>query len=389
MSVNVQEILRRNYGPEPRLTIATLGSHSALEICAGAKAHRQDFPTFVVAQRGRHKTYAEHYRTKASTPLLELYGAHDIIGCVDETIVLEHFRNILDDYIQEELRNRQAVFVPHRSFEVYIGDYDAIENDFAVPMFGNRRLLRYEEREQTPNQYDLLREAGIEYPRIFLRPEEISGVALVKVLDAPSGFRRAFFLARSPQHFWKTGKRLVQAGVIKQESLEKATIEEFVPGVQVNLNYFYSPILQRLEFMGPDTRRQTNLEGFLRLPADMQREALVGKEIKYEEAGHVAVTILESTLETVFELGGRFVAATKRVCPPGIIGPFALQCIVTPGPPLAFTVFDVSPRMPGSPGIAATPYAGYLWGRPVSMGERIAMELDAAQRAYRLGDVLT
>jgi len=388
MDLILSEYRKWNLG---RLTIATLGSHSALEICAGAKLYRSDFPTLVVAENGRHRTYAEHYRTRLDLGVVK--GGKtlpvDTVGCVDRTFVVDRFKDIINGETQEDLLAHNAIFVPHRSFEVYVRDYDAIEQSFRVPMFGNRYLLRYEERESHPNQYDMLDQAGIAHPHIFIRPDDIKGVALVKVLDAPSGFRRAFFLARSPKHFWAISKRLIRTGVITEGSLETATIEEFVAGVQVNLNYFYSPLYRRLEFMGPDTRRQTNLEGFLRLPVELQREALIGKEIKFEEAGHIAVTVLESLLEKVFDLGERFVAISQSMCPPGIIGPFALQCMVTPGPPLTFVVFDVSPRMPGSPGITATPYTTYLWRKPMSMGQRIAQEIDLAVQHDRLAELVT
>jgi 5-formaminoimidazole-4-carboxamide-1-(beta)-D-ribofuranosyl 5'-monophosphate synthetase len=112
--------------------------------------------------------------------------------------------------------------------------------------------------------------------------------------------------------------------------------------------------------------------------------------LRYEEAGHEAVTVLESMLERAFDLGERFVSAAARAYPPGVIGPFALQCIVTPGPPRKdFVVVDVSPRMPGSPGIAATPYSDYLHGRPVPVGERISMEIAQALREGRAHEILT
>ena len=171
--------------------------------------------------------------------------------------------------------------------------------------------------------------------------------------------------------------------------LQNARVEEFILGVQVNLNYFYSPIAKRLEFMGSDTRRQTNIEGFLRLPASMQKE-LDQTRLTFEEAGHSAVTILESLLEEVFAIGERFVAVTQKLYSPGIIGPFALQAFIVPGPPKKeFVVFDVSPRMPGSPGIRFTPYSEYLWNMPLSMGDRIAMELRHAFENNALQEVLT
>ena len=38
-------------------------------------------------------------------------------------------------------------------------------------------------------------------------------------------------------------------------------------------------------------------------------------------------------------------------------------------------IFDVSLRIPGSPGTRFTPYTGYLYGESISVGERIAMEI--------------
>ena len=111
--------------------------------------------------------------------------------------------------------------------------------------------------------------------------------------------------------------------------------------------------------------------------------------MRLEEAGHVAVTVLESMLEPAFEMGERFVTAARELQPPGVIGPFALQCVVAAGPPKELVCYDVSLRMPGSPGTRYTPYSAYRWGRDVSVGERVAMEVVMARDTDRLGDVLT
>ena len=112
--------------------------------------------------------------------------------------------------------------------------------------------------------------------------------------------------------------------------------------------------------------------------------------VKYEEAGHIAVTVLESLLEDAFAMGERFVKASQDLMAPGTIGPFGLQTVITPGPPKKeIIVFDISPRMPGSPGIFATPYSGYLFGQPISVGKRVAMEIKYAIEEDKLADVLT
>ena len=110
-----------------------------------------------------------------------------------------------------------------------------------------------------------------------------------------------------------------------------------------------------------------------------QAQALADEPVRMEEAGHIAATLTESMLEKAFEMGERFVRATQAGGRRGIIGPFALQCIIVAGPPKEFIVYDVSLRIPGSPGTRFTPYSSYRWGRDVSVGERIAMEVVLAR----------
>ena len=128
------------------------------------------------------------------------------------------------------------------------------------------------------------------------------------------------------------------------------------------------------------------------MPVNQQEELFELKRIypQYEEAGHIAVTTLESMLEPAFEIGEKFVKATKEMKPPGVIGPFGLQSVITPGPPKKeIIVFDVSPRMPGSPGIASTPYGNYLYGKNMSVGERVAMEIKEAIKLNSFAKILT
>jgi 5-formaminoimidazole-4-carboxamide-1-(beta)-D-ribofuranosyl 5'-monophosphate synthetase len=108
-----------------------------------------------------------------------------------------------------------------------------------------------------------------------------------------------------------------------------------------------------------------------------------------EEAGHIAATLTESMLEKAFEMGEQFLKAARELNPPGVIGPFALQCVIVAGPPKEFVCYDVSLRIPGSPGTRYTPYSAYRWGRDVSVGERIAMEIVFARDANRLEEVVS
>jgi 5-formaminoimidazole-4-carboxamide-1-(beta)-D-ribofuranosyl 5'-monophosphate synthetase len=363
-----------------RLTLCSIGSHSALEVASGARA--QGLRNLIVTERGRNATYDRYYARRFDGPPR---------GCVDATLELERFADVLDESVQRRLRAENVVFVPNRSFEVYLHQrysYTEIEERMAVPFFGNRRLLRAEERDEADNQYALMERAGIRYPRQVASPDQIDTLVMVKAPHAKVSFERAFFLARSAAEYATTSAGLIEAGIVTAEGLRGAVIVEFALGPTVNLNFFWSPVLGELELMGTDTRRQTNRDGFMGLPYKQARD-LADEPVRMEEAGHIAATLTESMLEKAFDMGERFVRAAKAVDGVGVIGPFALQCVIVSGPPKDFVVYDVSLRIPGSPGTRYTPYTAYRWGRDVSVGERIAMELVWAREAGRLGEVLT
>jgi 5-formaminoimidazole-4-carboxamide-1-(beta)-D-ribofuranosyl 5'-monophosphate synthetase len=138
--------------------------------------------------------------------------------------------------------------------------------------------------------------------------------------------------------------------------------------------------------MGIDRRLQTNLHDFVSLPAKEQLETNV--TLQNIEIGHMGATIRESMLEQVFEIGIKFAHITKREYPPGIIGPFALQGAVNKDQEIV--IFDVSPRVPGSPVIGTTsPYTKYTHGKQMSVGRRIAVEIREAVETGGLREILT
>ncbi len=376
-AAELAETLSR-YDPDA-LALSSVGSHSALDVAFGARA--QGLRNVIVTAKGREKTYARYFARNVNPSR----------GCVDETLELATFADLLSEDVQNELLAKNVLFIANRSFEVYLHErfsYDEIERRMLVPFFGNRRLLRAEERDEADNQYALLAAAGIRYPRTFAKPSEIDTLVMVKAAHATVTFERAFFLCSSPAEYDAQAQRLIAAGMVTAEGLASARIEEYALGPSVNLNFFWSPLLNELELLGTDTRRQTNLDGLRSLPPS-QLAAAGNIPVRMEEAGHIATTLTESMLEKAFDLGERFVVAAKAANPPGVIGPFALQCIITAGPPKDFVCYDVSLRIPGSPGTRYTPYSAYRWGRDVSVGERIAMEVVSARDAGRLSEILT
>ncbi|MBN2602564.1 MAG: formate--phosphoribosylaminoimidazolecarboxamide ligase family protein [Candidatus Thermoplasmatota archaeon] len=358
------------------ITIGVLGGHSALDVCRGAK--KLGFHTLAVCQKGREKTYTKYYKKRK-----------DGRGCIDETIVLDKFSDIIRSDVQKLLREKNTIFIHNRYFWVYFNFAD-IENNFLVPIFGTRGMLKLEERDVPKNQYYLLEKAGIRFPKIFKSPKDIDRLVIIKVNEAIRGYERAFFYASNYQDYQKKAKNLLDIKMITKDSLEKAVIEEYVIGAQINFNYFYSVINDELEIMGTDTRRQTNLDGLIRLPATEQLEVLRYLRPKIIETGHIAATTKESIIEKIFDLGEKFVKTTKKECPPGIIGPFALQgAIAADKGKEEMIVFDVSMRIPGSPLTRFTPHSGYLYGDSISYGDRIAMEIEQAIEENKLKDIVT
>ena len=370
---NIKKVLAK-YDKE-NITIGVLGGHSALDVCRGAK--RLGFRTLVVCQKGREKTYAKYYKTRRG------------IGCIDNVITLNKFSDVVKPKIQEKLRKLNTIFIHNRYFWVYFNFKD-IEKKFLVPIFGTRSMLKLEERDIPKNQYYLLKKAGIRIPKIFKDPRKINKLVIVKVNEAARGYERAFFFAASYKDYKKKSEEMLKGKIFTKQALKKAVIEEYVVGAQVNFNYFYSPLTDELEIMGTDTRRQTNLDGLLRLPANEQLEVLKYLKPKMIETGHIAVTTKESIIEKIFEAGEKFVKITKKECKPGIIGPFALQGAIAAEEGKEIPViFDVSMRIPGSPGTIFTPHTGYLYGDSMSYGERIATEIDEARKKNRLDLICT
>ena len=269
---------------------------------------------FIVTERGRDQTYAQRYIARTDPPR----------GCVDATLVLDRFSDILDVAVQAELLARNVVFCRESVFRGLPPP--------ALHLCGNRRwdaraVLGFrarccgpKKRDEADNQYMLLERAGVRYPQQFARPAEIDRLVIVKAPHAKISFERAFFLARSAADYERQSATLLASGMVDEAGLAGAVIEEFALGPSLNLNFFYSPLLDELELMGTDTRRQTNLEGLKNLPFT-QAQALADEPVRLEEAGHIAATLTESMLEKAFDMGERFVRATQAGGKRGIIGP--------------------------------------------------------------------
>ena len=368
-----------------KLRIGMTASHSALDLCDGAI--EEGFPTVAYCQKGRERIYSEYFRTQRST------SGRVRRGMVDKTVVLDRFDGILNSQFQQGMRDRNMIFIPNRAFTSYCG-IDRIENEFRVPMFGTRSMLRMEERTEEFDYYWLLEKAGLPYPEAIEDPQDIDCLVIVKLHHAQKKLERGFFTCASYEEYVEKSRELLSQGVIDEESLKTARIERYVIGPVFNLNFFYSPLeedMPQLELLGVDWRFESSLDGHVRLPAPQQMTMPEHQQIpEMTVVGHNTATIRESLLEGAFELGEKFVKASKEHYDPGVIGPFCLQTCIDKD--MNFHIYDVAPRVGGGTNVHVNvghPYGNSLWRRPMSTGRRIALEIRRAAEQDRLLEVLT
>ncbi len=368
-----------------KLRIGMTASHSALDICDGAI--EEGFSTVAYCQKGREKTYSDYFKTQR-TPSGRVRR-----GMVDKAIVLDSFNDVINPKRQQKMRDRNVIYVPNRSFTSY-SSIDDIENNFHVPMFGSRNMLRMEERTEEQDYYWILDKAGLPYPEAIANPEDIDCQVIVKLHHAQKKLERGFFTCASFEEYKQKSEALLKDGVIDQSSLEGARIERYVIGPVFNLNFFYSPLeeeMPKLELLGVDWRFESSLDGHVRLPAPQQMTMPPNQQIpEMTVVGHNTATIRESLLETAFELGEKFITASKEHYDPGIIGPFCLQTCIDKD--MNYYIYDVAPRLGGGTNVHMNmghPYGNSTWRKPVSSGRRIAIELRRAAEQDRLLEVLT
>jgi 5-formaminoimidazole-4-carboxamide-1-(beta)-D-ribofuranosyl 5'-monophosphate synthetase len=368
-----------------KVKIGVIASHSALDTCDGAV--EEGFRTVAFCQKGRERTYDRYFRAKRDP------SGRLLRGVIDEPLILDRFKEVMDQRWLEWMRRNNVLFIPNRALTSYasIGD---VEDRFAVPIVGSRNMLRSEEREEQRSYYWILEEAGLPFPERIADPDRIDSLTIVKLHHSVKKLERGFFTASSPEEYHEKSEKLIADNVIDRESLANARMERYIIGPVFNLDFFYSPLEEEMspvELLGVDWRFETSLDGHVRLPAKQQLSLNDAQSLpEYTVCGHNSATVRESLLEKVFPLAERYVEAAKKHYSPGIIGPFCLQTCVDKD--LNFYIYDVAPRTGGGTNVhmwVGHPYANSLWRAPVSSGRRLAMEVRRPISEERLPEIVT
>jgi 5-formaminoimidazole-4-carboxamide-1-(beta)-D-ribofuranosyl 5'-monophosphate synthetase len=334
-------------------TIATLGSHSALQILKGAKD--EGFRTLVI-----------------NTPESEeFYTSYPFI---DENITVPKFSEFTK--IEPQLIEKNVIIIPHGSFVAYLGSDK--NKTMKTMYFGNKKVLDWEEDRMMQRKW--LLEANINLPRQFDLSDEknkpIQYPIIVKSYGAAGG--KGYFYARDRQDF---DTKMQKFGN------KKYVIQEYIIGVPLYIHFFYSPLTNKLEIMSMDKRYETNVDSLGRIPLEGQQ----GLELtpSYVVVGNSSLVLREGMLTEAYNMGKRIVEASKKLINKrGMFGPFCLETIITPD--RKFYAMEISCRIVAGTNLFTygSPYSWLNYNEPMSTGRRIAREIKHAIADNTLPQIL-
>ncbi len=336
-------------------TVATLCSHSSLQIFHGARL--EGFPTIGIAS--------------GSPP--RFYDAFPLAR-PDRFLTVPSIKEV--PTVQDRLREEGVIIIPHGSFVEYLGATEFARLD--VPVFGNRAVIEWESDRRKSREW--LESAGCPMPKRYEDASEVDGPVILKYYGAKGG--KGYFLAKNREalsDFHPTGPYVIQ---------------EYVLGTRYYMHFFYSPISDRgfrvgtgsLELLGMDRRDEANIDELYKLGG--QEELLqAGIRPTFVVTGNVPVVLRESLLPKAFDLAARIIERSIELFG-GMVGPFCVEGIMTEE--LEFKVFEISSRIVAGTNlfISGSPYADLI--EPgLSTGRRIAQEIRRARDSGRLDEVLS
>ena len=455
-----------------------LGSHSALDAWQGQRNY--GLRSIIYTTPSRARIYLQNPMVGRPEEIVE-----DLPGLVkrDLRVVNDpkdikkkgNWRTtilILDKYSDivkyvDDLVNLECMQITNRAFAVYVGGDErcsVIEDKYAVPILGSRNLLKIENRGEVEKDYYWFAEkASIPSPKSYAYEVHKRGIRFKKPVNEPMilkaehahrAFEREFIFAADSGDLEEKVEREVRAGNLSREALENGRVEQIVLGPHANFNFFYSPLDAKSEwgdadgwfsrlynvnmeearvclanqFLSIDERRETILDGIKRLPLDVQRK--IKKVPSFEVTAHAILSLRESLLKDVHRYADRFMLACREYSPPGIIGAWCLQTLITwdrvskyelkPGFKLDYTggteaksevdyglydvpetrdpymhipvTQDVALRHGGGTNVhmgLGSQYANAKYKKPLSTGDRIALEIKRALNTNQLHELVT
>lgn len=329
--------------------IATLGSHSALQILKGAKD--EGFKTLIVTLENRISFYKR-------------------FPFIDKIISIPSFAQFPE--IEKKLQKKNMIIIPHGSFVAHLGIGG--NKKMTLPYFGNKKVLEWE--ADRDKQGEWMKRADLNPPQVFKKISEIKYPVIVKSFGAAGG--AGYFFAGNKKDF---------KAKIKTMPKKRYIVQEYIIGVPLYIHYFYSPLTKQVEILGMDRRHETNVDGIGRLSLDYQKGLKI--DPSYVVVANSPYILRESLLPEAYAMGERVIKISKNLIDKrGLFGPFCLETIITPDQ--KFHVIEISCRIVAGTILfqQGSPYSWLIYDEPMSMGRRIAREIKIAIKTKRLDLIL-
>ena len=261
-------------------TIATIASHTCLQILKGAKD--EGFNTLAIA----------------STKNTSFYKKYPFI---DEVLAIQSYKEI--STLERILLSKNCIIIPHGSFVAYLGAQ--FDKETKLPYFGSKKILEVEGDRRLQQKW--LENAGLRLPKIYKNIADVDRPVIVKMYGARGG--TGYFVAKDSKSLDKRLKT--------NKYTDSYIIQEYIVGIPVYIQYFHSLIHNNLEIMGVDRRYETNVDGIGRIPASLQEKLSI--DPTYTVMGNFPIVLRESLLPTVYAMGERVVITSKKFAQNGIL----------------------------------------------------------------------
>jgi 5-formaminoimidazole-4-carboxamide-1-(beta)-D-ribofuranosyl 5'-monophosphate synthetase len=364
------------------ITIATIASHSAQQIVMGAR--KAGFRTALIAKDNE----------------IDRLPYTGFSQCrPDMWLTVKDFKDILDEKFQEKLIQENSIVIPHGSFVAYVGP-DEFDKLFKVPTYGNRKTLQYECSRK--KQREWLLAAGLSMPRQYdsiddipFGEEDAPKLFLAKYPGAPGG--KNFFKFETKAEFSSKVLLAQQNGKISEADVAKIIIQAYVPGNRHYLHFFATPFFDKglkvmdecwLELLSEDRRDET-VDELHRIGFDHNKLMELGIDADYEVSGNIQLILREKLLSTALDMGRKVLLKSYELMG-GMPGPFCLETMVTSGG--KFCCFEISTRLVAGTNLftaeAPHPYTVKTWGRGMSHGDRIALEIEEGIKRDELTKII-
>ena len=339
-------------------SIATLGSHCALQVLKGAKD--EGFKTILICEKKRERLYRR-------------------FKFIDELILVNSFLEIAESRCESFLKENNSILIPHGTLIAQMKQ-EQIES-IQTPIFGNKHILGWESDRTLKEQ--LMKEAKFDVPKSISSPKEIESLIIAKRHGAAGG--KGYFLASTEEEYNKKRDVLINQGLISGDS--DLYLQEYYSGVLAYLQFFYSPLEKEIEFFGVDKRHESDIDGLARIPAENQ---LKSNDIpSFNVIANSPLVLRESLLDNVYTMGENFVKASANLVPPGMNGPFCIEGVYDQD--TQFKVFEFSARIVAGTNMYpnGSPYTTFMYNEPMSMGRRIAREIKKAEEQNKIDIIVT